>query len=52
LRALVILQLQSDTVGFRAHEVGHCKLRDAFLNRPDGSAADSFCRKARFESDS
>jgi hypothetical protein len=35
-----------------AHEVGHCKLRDAFLNRPDGSAADSFCRKARFESDS
>ncbi len=24
-----------------AHEVGHCKLRDAFLNRPDGSAADA-----------
>jgi hypothetical protein len=24
-----------------AHEVGHCKLRDAFLNRSDGSAADA-----------
>ena len=24
-----------------AHEVGHCKLRDAFLNRPDGRAADA-----------
>jgi hypothetical protein len=24
-----------------AHEVGHCKLRDAFLNRPDGSVADA-----------
>jgi hypothetical protein len=23
-----------------AHEVGHCKLRDAFLTRPDGRAAD------------
>ena len=24
-----------------AHEIGHCKLRDAFLRRPDGRAADS-----------
>jgi hypothetical protein len=24
-----------------AHEIGHCKLRDAFLNRPDGRAADA-----------
>jgi hypothetical protein len=24
-----------------AHEVGHCKVREAFLNRPDGSAADA-----------
>src|SRR5258708_30546129 len=24
-----------------AHEVGHCKLRDAFLNRSDGRAADA-----------
>jgi hypothetical protein len=24
-----------------AHEVGHCKLRDAFLNRSDGHAADA-----------
>jgi len=24
-----------------AHEIGHCKLRDAFLNRPDGHAADA-----------
>jgi hypothetical protein len=24
-----------------AHEVGHCKLREAFLNRSDGSAADA-----------
>ena len=24
-----------------AHEVGHCKLRDAFLNRSDGSAANA-----------
>jgi hypothetical protein len=24
-----------------AHEVGHCKMRDAFLNRPDGTAADA-----------
>src|SRR6266481_6234501 len=24
-----------------AHEVGHCKLRDAFLHRSDGSAADA-----------
>jgi hypothetical protein len=24
-----------------AHEVGHCKLRDAFLNRPDGRVADA-----------
>lgn len=23
------------------HEIGHCKLRDAFLNRPDGRAADA-----------
>jgi hypothetical protein len=24
-----------------AHEVGHCKVRDAFLSRPDGRAADA-----------
>jgi len=24
-----------------AHEIGHCKLREAFLNRSDGSAADA-----------
>ncbi len=24
-----------------AHEVGHCKMRDAFLHRPDGRAADA-----------
>lgn len=24
-----------------AHEIGHCKLRDAFLNRPDGHVADA-----------
>jgi hypothetical protein len=24
-----------------AHEIGHCKLRDAFLNRPDGRVADA-----------
>jgi len=24
-----------------AHEVGHCKMRDAFLSRPDGRAADT-----------
>jgi hypothetical protein len=24
-----------------AHEIGHCKFRDAFLNRPDGRAADA-----------
>jgi len=24
-----------------AHEIGHCKLRNAFLNRPDGRAADA-----------
>jgi hypothetical protein len=24
-----------------AHEVGHCKFRDAFLNRPDGRVADA-----------
>jgi len=24
-----------------AHEIGHCKMRDAFLNRPDGHVADA-----------
>jgi hypothetical protein len=35
------LDLQSQVLFAMAHEVGHCKLREAFLNQPDGRAADA-----------
>ena len=35
------LEPQAQAMFALAHEVGHCKLREAFLNRSDGSAADA-----------
>ena len=35
------LEPQAQAMFALAHEVGHCKLRDAFLSRSDGSAADA-----------
>ena len=32
---------RTQTMFALAHEIGHCKLRDAFLNRPDGRVADA-----------
>jgi hypothetical protein len=34
------LDLQAQVLFAMAHEVGHCKLRETFLERPDGRAAD------------
>jgi hypothetical protein len=34
------LDLQAQVLFAMAHEVGHCKLRETFLERPDGHAAD------------
>jgi len=35
------IEPQAQAMFAMAHEVGHCKLRTAFLNRSDGSAADA-----------
>jgi len=35
------IDLKAQAMFALAHEVGHCKLRAAFLNRPDGRAADA-----------
>ena len=35
------IELKAQAMFAMAHEIGHCKLRDAFLNRPDGRAADA-----------